>query len=508
MQVTGSCTQNLKSQIDETLKIILDGYSPKHLKQDKIIRDALEGFIKLEKDEINLLDSPLLQRLRNIFQTSLSIYTYPSANHSRFEHSLGCLGMAQKVIDAIKSKHALLSPVSIKEIRLAALLHDVGHGPFSHASEEVYCSYPEIMGSKRENEELFKDSQPHEILTYFIITSNVFKEELWEKIVNKYTDDNSKAILPHVNLERIGEMVVGYTKNNQFRSQIINGPFDVDKLDYMRRDGYFSGVQTSLDYDRLLCTVGLHKDVVTQEDVLCTDLGGATVLEQVSFNKMLLFSAIYHHHKVRAASICFRNIFKIIQKENILIQGLNFNKASDFLKIDDYELFHTSHESKVLTDYIKKLKNRILLNRAFVLCTKSLEDKFSPAFFDMQLDHDLVNKCKNQILEELKKSETNATEFDVELDFPKPPSLEKITTSTIVKLTPEDVVTLEELYPTRGWATGYAQYRYRAYVFCKAGFENKVAEISKDVFDQAGLKTNKYAYKLAKSEIFKKSKIN
>ncbi len=194
------------------------------------------------------------------------------------------------------------NPVRCAEVRLAALLHDVGHGPFSHASERVYESFDEIQKVKDERPDLFKERDPHEILSYFIVVSDRF-EELWRDIIRLYSPEDIKFDLTDIELKNVALMILGQHPNAamKFFAQMVNGPHDADKFDYIIRDGYLTGLRTAIDIDRFFLSLGTYLVKHTDERQLCVDLGGVIALEQLLFNKMQLYSSVYHHQKVRAA---------------------------------------------------------------------------------------------------------------------------------------------------------------------------------------------------------------
>lgn len=493
-----SAISNLEQRIENYLVELLDGYEPKRYRDDKVIRDTIGGFVRLYPHEVALVDSPLFQRLRNIFQTSLAIFTYPSANHSRFEHSLGCLSMADKIIHAIEKKSPDMLNIQGKfEIRLAALLHDVGHGPFSHASESYYEDYEEVRTIKEEKPDLFKEAAAHEILGYFILKNKKFKE-LWQKIVDLCESETvDTKVLRHIIVDHIPPLILGkpFDENKRFIAQIINGPFDVDKLDYLQRDGYFSGIQTALDIERLFITIGVHTDQITGIQSLYTDLGGATVLEQVMFNKMILFSSLYHHHKVRAALLEINSIFDMIRNDEtnkMNINGLNLKSVVDYLKIDDYDVLKSAHISDELSKVVKRIKNRNLLKRALVICPLSLKDSISPMFSSLQGNKNLRNEIKKLICDK------DIQPSDIYIDCPKPPKFLGGTLESLVRLTDKDFIPLEKLYPVSGWVSGYAEYRYRGYIFSSPGNELKVAKKAYDILNGGGLELNEKAFSLAR----------
>ncbi len=327
--------EDFKNSIEGFLDELLGEYKPTKIRANKIIRDAILGHNIFYQHEINLIDSPLMQRLRRIHQTALAYLTYPAATHTRFEHSLGCVVFAQRMIDALNRSQqtVLVNPVQTAEVRLAALFHDVGHCLFSHASEIVYDRWDpagEIRALRRARPELSGEPEAHEILSYYIVKSDRFKK-LWKEIITQYDRAEGEFIrrLRKINFDRVANMIIGAKAAKDYPewlSKIINGPFDVDKLDYMGRDGYFSGLVTPIDTDRLFVSLSVfHKG----EPFMCVDIGGATVLEQILFNKMLLFSSVYDHHKVRGSFRMIASLLEDMRSQQWTVNGVRLKRAVD-----------------------------------------------------------------------------------------------------------------------------------------------------------------------------------
>lgn len=333
--------EEFKNSIEGFLEELLGEYKPTKIRANKIIRDAILGHNIFYQHEINLIDSPLLQRLRRVHQTALAYLTYPAATHTRFEHSLGCVAFAQKMIEALNRSSEtklIIDDVPKAEIRLAALLHDVGHCLFSHASEVVYDSWDpagEMTALRRANSELSGEPEGHEVLSYYIVKSKQFRKLWEEKIIPRYDMTHGKLIcnLRMINFDRVANMIIGAKAAIDYPmwlSKIINGPFDVDKLDYMGRDGYFSGLVTPIDTDRLFVSLSVF-DPHKGEPFMCVDITGATVLEQILFNKMLLFSSVYDHHKVRGSFRMIASLLERVRNQQWSINGIRLKRVVDFL---------------------------------------------------------------------------------------------------------------------------------------------------------------------------------
>jgi uncharacterized protein len=395
------------------------------------------------------------------------------------------------------------------EVRLAALLHDVGHGPFSHGSERVYESFPEYASFfdriQSERPDLFEGCAPHEILGYLIITSDQFRD-LFRQICMLYDSQTSFCDLHSINLDRIGAMILGKLPegkpSDKYLTQIINGPFDVDKIDYLHRDGYHTGLKTGIDIERLFLTL----EVIwwNNERVLSVDLSGATVLEQLLFNKSVLFSSVYHHHKIRSSLCAVISLFKLVRDNSWNIAGHDFSSPLDFLRIDEADILNTNHldisrtaQNGALNDYVLRIKNRRFLKRALVLAPISVEGDSSfgeIAKFENNLER--IGEVENEIAKGL--PEIGSSPKCIYVDFPERPRFRKTARESMVRISAKDRVPLEDVYPTRGWVVGYAQFRFRAYVFCPPGHEGKVGKIAYEVLAQKGIRVSEKAFELAK----------
>jgi len=487
--------RDFEERIEDFLEELLSGYRPLKIRGDKIIRDAILGHNVFYRYEVNLIDSPLMQRLRRVHQTALAYLTYPAAIHTRFEHSLGCVIFAQKMIDALNSssRTPLVDEVQTAEVRLAALLHDCGHGVFSHASEIVYDRWDparEIMVLRRTNPELFKEAEGHEILSYFIVKSEQFRKLWEEKIITHYDMAQEKLLCPlsRITLERVANMIIGAkaaTDYPTWLSKIINGPFDADKLDYMGRDGYFSGLVTPIDTDRLFVSLSVFNPP-RGESFICVDIGGATVLEQILFNKMLLFSSVYDHHKVRASFRMVASLLQEMRDQQWSVNDICLKSAVDFLRLDEYGLLSPKHTSEELTVRVRNLRERILPRRALVITPQALigGGKSEEAFFELGQQPSKINAMEKELAQK-------AGCDTVFIDFPPRPHVEKIGEQSMVRFSRDTAEPLSKLYPASGWIRGYSQYRRRAYVLASPGHEQTVAELAFKWFGERSIKLDK-----------------
>jgi len=242
------CTATLSPYLHSltTGRIVLSG---------KEISDPIWNTIGLEAFEIGILDSPLLQRLRQIRQLGVAHWLYPGAVHTRFEHSLGVVHAVHQLIGAINKKRMAISPEYTHLLRLGALVHDVGHGIFSHVSEKALQKLPalgDIRSDFSEKYDLSDDKKMSEILTFLMLQSDSFKELLLklQGICPDYT-------LPPSYQFKLSDLFLDRQIHDDIPllQELISGPFDADKLDYLLRDAHMSGLPLVPDIPRLLTKV-------------------------------------------------------------------------------------------------------------------------------------------------------------------------------------------------------------------------------------------------------------
>jgi uncharacterized protein len=272
----------------------------------KTIRDPIHGDIEVSELELNVLDSPQMQRLRRIKQLSFCSLIYPGANHTRFEHSLGTMHIAGKMASA-----AGLDEEESKKIRLAALLHDVGHLPYSHSLESVLGLNHEAIGKY-----LLKKSSLSEIITENYALSEVF------------------GILA-----------------GKGPGKIVSSQIDADRIDYLARDSHYTGVAYGVvDIERIINVTRLQKES------LCFLEKGITAIESLLVGRNLMFSAVYFHHTVRIAEAMLQNavgqIKEQLEREDLILMG-----------DDDLRTFIRNHEEG--REIFQLLDNRRLYKLAY-----------------------------------------------------------------------------------------------------------------------------------------------
>lgn len=483
--------ESLRADLESYLAPLLNDYRNRlgRYRELKIVRDVIWGFHVFKPYEWALIDSPPFQRLRNIFQTSLAFLTYPCSVHSRFEHSLGAATVAARMLAAIELRWNDLEPTLTMETKLAALLHDLCHGPFSHSSEKYYEQLRTTEGTLifeeiKKSQPLFAGASASEIMTHLMLTTHSFRG-LWEQIKDMYKET---PILKSVRLDRIANMIIGVDAeigdDVRFHRQIVNGPFDADKLDYLPRDGYFTGLNIVVDIERLLHTVTVTGDAGIRE--IGVVASGASVLEQVIFAKTQLYSSVYNHHKVRAAHQLLIQLFQLMAKKQYKPGGRDLRDPVSYAVLDDYDLLHAVTEDKEINEHVQKIKQRVLPKRALIISYPCFQDDESRENFN-NLDKAALSDIESEI-----SSQLRLRDEEVILDLPESPRLGG-TGQALVQIgsTSKDSLPLQEIYPAGAWAKAYAGYRKIAYLFTTAGDRRAVGMRAKEI-----LASRKYPIRL------------
>ena len=259
------------------------------------ITDPIHKYIRFSHVEKQLIDSPAFQRLRRIRQLAGAHLVYPSAQHSRFEHSLGAMHIAGLAGETLLGKEYIDHTEVVQDLRLAALLHDIGHGPFSHLFEEV--------------------------LEYHCNTSH---EELGKKIIMQ---SEISDILERYgySAHQICRLSFGQSKVN-FMNEIISGGLSADIMDYLPRDGLFTGAEyAKLDYHRLVSSLEVSKNR------LAINKSALNSLESMLISRYEMFKAVYFHKTVRSAEVML--LRSMISADEAL--GLTNTSLHNYLALTD-----------------------------------------------------------------------------------------------------------------------------------------------------------------------------
>lgn len=461
--------EKLKQRVDDYVKNLCENHQHRLIKESKAIHDSVHGTSVFEPYEIAFIELPIIQRLHHISQTDVASLVYPSANHNRFEHTLGVAAVAKLMIDELYNnlsnsiyKNRLVDKTyALRHVRVAALLHDTGHGPFSHLSESIYRNEYDFK-KLREANPVLKGGNPHEILSYYIATSQYLKKfnnEIIKKIYNVEID-----------LDFVGEIIVGYIdkinkKNSGYIVNIINGPFDADKLDYMARDSHATGISLSLDVNRLLHTLNIieHNGVLH----LAIDISGVSALEQVVFNKMMLYSSIYHHHKVRAAGCMLKTIIKDKFKYK--------NDISKYISLEDYNVY--SEIKKSSKDFIF----RNLPMRALAISKRSIRNKnmLSEILNWSNVEQEQIIY---KICEKAKEKLIDLDPQHIWIDIPDPPKFKEASLCPIVtKKNSGEYITLNDVFPSDEWAKAFTENKWQGFIFVLHPQIKEISQICEEV---------------------------
>ena len=324
-------------------------------------------------------------------------------------------------------------------------------------------------------------------------------EPLYNKSDRIFRDKFGGTIKP----DFIAECIIGNVSNQKFKfcQDIINGSFDADKLDYIQRDCYFTGLKMSVDVERIFHNTLYRVDKDNTKYELVIDSSGVHNLEHLLFSKLLLFPSLYHHHKVRACCCMFKTIFEIMHDHDLEINGKKFDNPLDFLESTDDIFLSYKDKPKLIQEPIKNLLNRALLKKALVISHDVLKgDKFT---IDAQYKNLIKwqgNLKKMKYLRKLIADEIDeVTEYDIWVDLPDPPSIREAS-QCIIKVGEENYDTLDKFFPQSGWLTTYQEHKWRGYIFCppKKTIREEVHKVSRRILLDMGIDLTDDCYHQAK----------
>ena len=341
------------------------------------IKDPVHGYVYITEAEKQLIDSYPVQRLHRLRQLAGSEFVYSGANHTRFEHSIGVMYLAGKLTEN-QNLSQLLSEEEVQIVRMAALLHDVGHGPFSHVFEHLLVKFL---------------NKTHEDMTRWIIQ----KSELRDIISGLGYDPDA-----------IGKLAVGELRRRgkAFLDQIIQSTVDVDKLDFVVRDTYHTGAEYGyVDIFRLI-----HMLDVLGEN-LAVDVGALSALESFVLARLESFRSIYFHRVGRAAQIMLATAMEEAKDELGLI---DFDSPEDYLALNDYTVWTKLKECKKSRGIMENLERRRLLKCAYDR-TFHVREKIVPSIFSVD---EVREQMRNKIA-----SEAGVEPQVIVIDVPTVPSV-------------------------------------------------------------------------------------
>ncbi len=319
----------------------MDQISPNHR---KIVNDPVYGFVTIPGDFLfSLIENPLFQRLRRIRQLGLTSFVYPGALHTRFHHALGAMHLMMEAIETLRMKGSVITEQEAEATLAAILLHDIGHGPFSHSLE-------------------------------YTIVKGMTHEDLGVLIIQKLNKELNGR------LDLALDIFMG-RYHKKFLHQLVSSQLDMDRLDYLKRDSFYTGVSEGvINTDRLI------KMLIVKDDELMVEAKGIYSIEKFIVARRLMYWQVYYHKTVVGAENLLINLLKrakllISKGENLfasptLLHFLHNNFVREdfvndqglidqFARLDDYDIFASlkvwvDHQDKVLSFLANGLVQRNL----------------------------------------------------------------------------------------------------------------------------------------------------
>ncbi len=278
----------------------------------KFIQDPIHGQLKLEDWQIAIIDTPEFQRLRRISQIGFANLVYPGANHTRFEHSLGTMHIAKTLVEKMNADDD-----EKREIVASALLHDIGHAPFSHCSEVILSKYLKI--AHEDVERILKKGEIRDVLN-----------ELGFKVTK---------IIRHI--------------KGQSECNVVSGDIDADRMDYLVRDSYYTGVAYGVfDISRLL------NKITFEGKKMVIEAGGLKAAESLLISRYMMYPTVYFHHVCRIARKMFEKAVEFCIEEGTL-------KAENLLSMDDYDIVvFLRNQDGYPSEIMRLIDSRRLFKRA------------------------------------------------------------------------------------------------------------------------------------------------
>ena len=329
------------------------------------IIDPIHDFVRVNSNELKIIDTSIFQRLRRIRQLSGAHLIYPGAQHTRFEHSLGVMHIASMAGHALNEK-GIVSSDNIQNLRFAGLLHDIGHGPFSHLFEEL------LQKRKMSHEDIGRDI--------------ILKTQIGDLIsANGF------------NKKFITELAFGDSKF-QFMNEIISGALSADIMDYLLRDGYFTGAEhAKIDHNRLTYSLDVYKNKLALEKSALVNF------ETMMISRYQMFKAVYFHKTVRAGEVMLLESMYLAEEE----LGLSSTSLNEYLKLTDEVIL-----SKLLNLPERNSKLRI----AKKIATDYLNRNLFKSVFEVSVTGNAITKKRMQSIREevSKKSKVDINEIFVD----------------------------------------------------------------------------------------------
>ncbi|UCE81107.1 MAG: HD domain-containing protein [Methanobacteriota archaeon] len=325
----------------------------------KVIRDSIHGSVRVGSPYLPLIESNELQRLHGIHQLGLASLVYPGANHTRLEHSLGAFAVAGRMSTSLQ-----LEEDEEALVRCAALLHDIGHLPYSHTFEmvlherfgidHVEISKRLIMG----DDSVVSEDERRALGEEIRAVDSLERQGIEPKVVAALLSGSAETQLEQLTLN--GHKEQAHFNGRRYLGQMISGPVDVDQLDYLTRDAHYTGVAYGvIDVDRLLDTVGVFNgDLVVEK-------GGASAVEGMLVARALMFSTVYFHKTIRIAELMLAKAVELLDSREI----------KDLFKMTDSSLLsRLSSEGGYSQEIATRIKYRRLFKKAYAVANEDVGD--------------------------------------------------------------------------------------------------------------------------------------
>lgn len=353
------------------------------------VRDVIHGFISFDEQEREIINHPVFQRLRRIKQLSLTSMVYPGANHTRFEHSIGVMQMATNIYHTIitNARDILKAELNLKDsginkwlktIRLAALLHDIGHAPFSHAGEE---NMPIMPGEDNHYD--------HEAYSISII-KNIFRE-----LIEDHSINNNYGIKAEDVTALLGDNTVKVNASILLWKELISGQLDADRADYLLRDSLHTGVSYGMyDKNRLLNCMTVGK-TETDALVLAIKEGGWHIAESLVIARYQMFLQVYFHKTRRIYD------YHLSQATKCILTGYALKTPcyptpeclDDYIKYDDWKMLNSVKEGE------GGVHGEIILKRTHYKCIYETEIIPTPQDIEKIQDLEKLNYNKKYYID-------------------------------------------------------------------------------------------------------------
>ena len=349
------------------------------------IRDPVHGSIPIHDAEIEIIEHPFFQRLRNIKQLGFSEYVFPGASHTRYLHSIGVMNIATMVFDNLFGNQNSKEILRLKEsLRLACLLHDIGHAPLSHSTESVM---PMVSALKLPGQFIGKERQAtHEDYTIKSITDSSFTQS-FRGVIDEF------GISPNA----IAELVIGETNDPSYFTikninyfpllhQLVSSEMDCDRMDYLLRDSYFCGVSYGkFDLDWIIDNLKIC--IESNEAYLGISERAISTFDDFLISRFHMFMMVYFHYR----AVCLEQ----------MLQRYFDSSVSEYSIPGDIEAY-LEHDDAYLYRILKKSKNlwakRISMNNI----PKKILETFGSVHLDQM--HDLENFLKSENIDYIKCS--------------------------------------------------------------------------------------------------------